>query len=100
MWALTVAVAVGGVAAVAALPSPAVAAGSSTIALDAPDNGTPPQIAYDPTTQTTRQAYDLLAQGFGPGFCWIVGVDSPVGVVSGVLGFVLRAKLCLVTRNS
>ncbi len=22
----------------------------------------------DPTTQTTRQAYDLLAQGFGPGF--------------------------------
>ena len=22
----------------------------------------------DPTTLTTRQAYDLLAQGFGPGF--------------------------------
>jgi len=57
LWALTVAVAVGGVAAVAALPSPAVAAGSSTIALDAPDNGTPPQIAYDPTTQTTYVAW-------------------------------------------
>ena len=30
----------------------------------------------DPTSQTTRRAYDLLAQGFGPGF------DEPLQIVA------------------
>ena len=38
----------------------------------------------DPTSLTTRQAYDLLAQGFGPGFNGplVVAVSMPTGPAS------------------
>jgi putative drug exporter of the RND superfamily len=37
----------------------------------------------DPRTLTTRHAYDLLAEGFGPGANGplVVAVDTPVGVI-------------------
>ena len=54
--ALAVALAAAGVAGVAALPASASAL-PSPIALDAPDNGSAPLIAYDPTTLTTYVAW-------------------------------------------
>jgi hypothetical protein len=51
---LAVLLAIAALIATAALSAPAFAAG---IALDAPDNGEPPMIAYDPTTSTTYVAW-------------------------------------------
>jgi len=47
----------------------------------------------DPTSLTTRQAYDLLAQGFGPGFNGplIVAVDTPAGTGAQVVGHLAGA---------
>jgi RND superfamily putative drug exporter len=41
----------------------------------------------DPTSFTTRQAYDLLAQGFGPGFNGplVIAADIPPGADTGAL---------------
>ena len=47
---------------------------SSLVRLGASDQGT------QPTEQTARRAYDLLAQGFGPGF------NGPIPIVVGVNG--------------
>jgi len=47
----------------------------------------------DPTSLTTRQAYDLLAEGFGPGFNGplIVAVDTPAGTGPQVVGHLTEA---------
>ncbi|MFN8224428.1 MAG: MMPL family transporter [Gaiellales bacterium] len=52
----------------------AVAATSSLVRLGAADQGT------QPTNQTSRRAYDLLAEGFGPGF------NGPIPIVVDVNG--------------
>ncbi|HSZ04870.1 MAG TPA: hypothetical protein VK778_06675 [Solirubrobacteraceae bacterium] len=53
---VALAVAAGALAWVVVLPASA-SATPAPIALDAPENGTPPQIAYDPTTETTYVAW-------------------------------------------
>jgi hypothetical protein len=53
--ALAAALVSGTLAGIAALATPALA--SAPIALDAPDNGTAPLLAYDPVTQTTYVAW-------------------------------------------
>jgi putative drug exporter of the RND superfamily len=50
------------------------AAGSALVRLGASDQGT------QPTNQTARRAYDLLAEGFGPGF------NGPIPIVVDVNG--------------
>src|SRR6188768_2675471 len=50
------------------------AAGSALVRLGASDQGT------QPTQQTARRAYDLLAEGFGPGF------NGPIPIVVNVNG--------------
>jgi hypothetical protein len=55
LGALAVALISGALAGIAALVTPAMA--SAPIALDTPENGDSPMIAYDPTTQTTYVAW-------------------------------------------
>ena len=52
----------------------ALAATSALVRLGAADQGT------QPTAQTSRRAYDLLAEGFGPGF------NGPIPIVVDVNG--------------
>ena len=58
----------------AARPRRALASTSALVRLGASDQGT------QPTEQTARRAYDLLAEGFGPGF------NGPIPIVVDVNG--------------
>jgi hypothetical protein len=65
LGALTVAFVAGALAEIAALPA---SASAVPIALDAPDNGSPPQVAFDPTTSTTYVAWSD-PHGLGVDLC-------------------------------
>ena len=58
------------------------AASSALVRLGASDQGT------QPTNQTARRAYDLLAEGFGPGF------NGPIPIVVDVNGDKRRPSAC------
>jgi hypothetical protein len=64
---LAIALAAGALAAAVILPASASAA--APIALDAPDNGSPPLIAFDPSTQTTYVAWANPHSPYGVELC-------------------------------